>query len=173
MTWRTHSCVPCRHSWRHPTFLQPRGAGRSAGPARKSACATSATGELCTHGGRFVVPKTFLQGVVSRSCRCLWIAKRLSAGRSACATTVQSHPCTHNLRGKRRRASRLKIGRRINSCPTTDDGLSLSPPVCGQVLGTVARSSPHCSRPFAPRLTFDPTFPRSQPMKSIARLHDS
>ncbi len=40
--WRTHSCVPCRHSCRHSTFSQPRGVGTSADAARRSACATSA-----------------------------------------------------------------------------------------------------------------------------------
>ena len=39
--WRTHSCVPCRHSCRHPVFSQPRGVDTSVDAARKSACATS------------------------------------------------------------------------------------------------------------------------------------
>src|SRR5437870_5247989 len=35
--WRTHSCVPCRHSWRHSS---PKSVHTSVNAARMSACAT-------------------------------------------------------------------------------------------------------------------------------------
>ncbi len=81
------------------------------------------------------------------SCRRRGIAKSLSvaksgdtARKSACAT---SNPAHHRLSGGRfvatqtmlgvRRGGRLKIGRRIKSCPTTDFSTAVFPIPCGEV----------------------------------------
>ena len=53
--WRTHSCVPCRHSWRHWSSSRKPGSDTSVTAARTSACATT------THSVRPHRPPEFVE----------------------------------------------------------------------------------------------------------------
>ncbi len=50
--WRTHSCVPCRHSCRHSTFLRSRGSDTSSG---RSPAGTSRAPQTFAMPSRMVV----------------------------------------------------------------------------------------------------------------------
>ncbi len=53
--------------------------------------------------------------------------------------------------GKRRRVGRLKIGRRMKSCPTTDVGPPVLSTACGEVCGKCRHGTQECVRHWNPR----------------------
>src|SRR5580658_5482058 len=99
--WRTHSCVPCRHSWRHPRvwFCSKRSLGgvhTSVNAARRSACATKDLSCLFgdyapqeqvhdhfLHGAVQILEQPALQVKVRLSAREEILNQRLEAGTAA------------------------------------------------------------------------------------------
>ncbi len=60
-----------------------------------------------------------------------------------------------NLGGKRRRAGRLKIGRRMKSCPTTDVGPPVLSVACRKVCGECRCGTQECVRHVGPSVIFN------------------
>ncbi len=60
--WRTHSCVPRRHSCRRLWTARKLSVGRSADTARRSACATRIHHHSIGQVRRVVAPETFPKG---------------------------------------------------------------------------------------------------------------
>ncbi len=87
-------------------------------------------------------------------------------GTQECVRHQQSRPSdrtgqkvcgARNLCGKRRRVGRLKIGRRMKSCPTTDVGPPVLSTACGKVCGEWRRGTQECVRHWLLSATIAPT----------------
>ncbi len=120
--------------WHHKPSAMPNRMAVDSGGARTRAC------RVGTHAD------TQLSGSPKASARVPTRHARVRAPRRAPAyfqwfagRFVESgdaaRMCATNLGGKRRREGRLKIGRRIKSCPTTDFSTAVFPVACREVSG--------------------------------------